>query len=79
MKRTDYLLDELEELFDRTDQDGDRRIGFDEFKGLMLELNDARGEGSLLASFAAIDTNHDGSVSFDEMRAWWTGRHAAPA
>ena len=79
MQRTDYLLDELEEMFDRTDEDGDRRIGFDEFKGLMLEMDDPRTESALLVSFRAIDTNHDGSISFDELRAWWIQSHPTPA
>lgn len=42
MQRSDYLLDELEEMFD-------------------------------------IDTNHDGSIDFDELRAWWTQGHPVPA
>ena len=42
MQRSDYLLDELEEMFDRIDEDGDRRVGFDEFKSLMIEMGDPR-------------------------------------
>ena len=72
MQFTDYLRDELEETFDRIDEDGDRNIGFDEFKSLMLELDERRTAGAILASFAAIDANHDGRVSFEEFRAWWS-------
>jgi Ca2+-binding EF-hand superfamily protein len=79
MQRTDYLLDELEELFDRTDEDGDRRIGFDEFKGLMLEMDDPRTESALRAAFTLIDVNHDGNISFDELRHWWKAGHSTPA
>jgi Ca2+-binding EF-hand superfamily protein len=67
-----YLQDELEETFDRIDADGDRNIGFDEFKSLMLELDERRTETAILASFGAIDVNHDGRISFEEFRAWWS-------
>lgn len=70
MKHTDYLLDELEEMFDRVDENGDRSISFDEFKALMREMSDPRPESALLAGFSAIDLNRDGRINFDEFRAW---------
>ena len=79
MQRSDYLLDELEEMFDRIDEDGDRRVGFDELKSLMIEMGDPRNAGALLVSFRAMDMNHDGNISFDELRAWWTQRHVTAA
>jgi hypothetical protein len=79
MQRADHLLDELEELFDRIDLDGDRRIAFGEFSELMLEIDDTRGEHTLRAAFEAIDVNHDGRVGFDELRRWWKASHPTPA
>lgn len=76
MPQGDYLLDELEEMFDRIDESGDRRIGFDEFRGLMLEIGDSRYDCALRSCFDRIDLNHDGTVSFQELRAWWPNRHS---
>ena len=70
MQQGDGVLDELEEMFDRIDESGDRRIGFDEFKGLMLEIADPRSDSALRLCFDAIDVNHDGRISFTELRAW---------
>ncbi|MES1263577.1 MAG: EF-hand domain-containing protein, partial [Peristeroidobacter soli] len=70
MPTVDPVLDEIEEMFDRIDEDGDRRISFGEFRKLLLDMDHTRPESALRASFDAIDTNHDGRVSFDEFRAW---------
>ena len=76
MQQGDPVIDELEEMFDRIDESGDRRIGFDEFKGLMLEIADPRSDGALRLCFDAIDVNHDGRISFTELRAWWPNRYS---
>jgi Ca2+-binding EF-hand superfamily protein len=68
----DYMQDELEETFDLIDTDGDRNIAIGEFRSLMLELDERRTDGAILASFATIDVNHDGRISFEEFRAWWS-------
>lgn len=68
--QSDPVLDEIEETFDRIDEDGDRRISFEEFASLMLNMDHTTPEAALRASFAAIDTDHDGSVTFGEFRAW---------
>ncbi len=64
------IQDEIEEMFDRVDEDGDRSISFEEFSSLMLEMDHARSESALRVSFDAIDANRDGRLSFDEFRAW---------
>ena len=61
---------ELEEMFDRVDANGDRRIGFEEFTRLMREVDPARSEASVRAGFAAIDRNRNGEISFVEFREW---------
>jgi Ca2+-binding EF-hand superfamily protein len=73
MQATDHVLDEIEEMFERIDEDGDRSIGFDEFATLMRGMDHTRPAAALRARFDAIDTNHDGRVSFDEFRAWCGG------
>jgi Ca2+-binding EF-hand superfamily protein len=77
MQNPDYLLHEIEELFDRCDEDGDHLIGLDEFKGLMLEMGDLGNDTSLRVAFSAVDANRDGHISFGELRTWWKSRHAA--
>ena len=70
MQIANFAQDEIEETFARIDENGDRRISFGEFARLMLEMDHARSESALQASFDAIDTDHDGYLSFDEFRAW---------
>jgi Ca2+-binding EF-hand superfamily protein len=70
MRSNDSLRDELEEIFERVDEDGDGNVSFTEFKGLMLEVGDLSDEGALRTSFSRIDTDHNGRISFDELRAW---------
>jgi len=61
---------DIEEIFECFDQNGDQLISFDEFASYMLELDHTRTADSLRANFEKIDTNHDGWVSCDEFRAW---------
>jgi Ca2+-binding EF-hand superfamily protein len=70
MPDTDYVRDEIEESFDRIDEDGDRSIRFEEFMTIMLELDHTRPASALRINFDAIDSNRDGRVSFEEFRAW---------
>ena len=65
--------DELEEMFDRIDENGDRRISFDEFSSLMLEMDHSKTDTALRADFAVIDSDRDGCVSFEEFCRWITG------
>jgi hypothetical protein len=64
------VQDEVQEIFDRLDRDGDRSIAFEEFARLMLDVDHTSPEAALRASFDAIDLDHDGCVSFEEFRAW---------
>jgi len=59
--------DRFEQYFRRADSDGDGRLSRDEAK---------RGLPRVAAKFDAIDTNHDGFVSLEEMRAWLAARRA---
>ena len=61
---------ELEEMFERIDEDGDRSISFQEFNRLMLELDHTRRERSVRAEFDRIDKDRNGRVSFEEFSDW---------
>lgn len=62
--------DDIDEMFERVDENGDRRISFDEYASLMLEIDHTRSACELHASFDKIDTDRDGWVSPAEFRAW---------
>jgi Ca2+-binding EF-hand superfamily protein len=70
MQPATCIEDEIEEMFERIDENGDRRISFAEFSSLMLEMNHATLQAALRKNFDAIDLDRDGSVNFDEFRAW---------
>jgi Ca2+-binding EF-hand superfamily protein len=64
------LKDDLEDTFDRIDKNGDRTIEIEEFATLMLEMDRYASPTEMRACFDAIDSDHDGSVTFEEFRAW---------
>jgi Ca2+-binding EF-hand superfamily protein len=70
MQLARFAQDEIEETFERIDENGDRRISFEEFSSLMRELDHATPESALRATFESIDRDRDGRVSFDEFRTW---------
>ena len=72
MQIASYVKAEVEEMFDRIDENGDRSISFDEFAALLRKMNHDRSDTELWASFNAVDTDRDGLVSFDEFCAWVT-------
>jgi Ca2+-binding EF-hand superfamily protein len=71
MDITKDTLDEVEELFDQADEDGDGQISLTEFRTLMVELDRRKLRGTIDAAFAKVDENHDGRIGFAEFRAWW--------
>ena len=70
MQIANAVLDEVQEMFDRIDLDGDGYISFEEFTRLMLGMDSTRTESSLRASFEVIDTDCNGRVTFGEFRTW---------
>ena len=74
-------VDEVQEMFDRIDENGDRRISFEEFAVLMLEMDGALTDNALRKDFDLIDPDRDGFATIDDFRAWvapqgdrWTPR-----
>lgn len=70
MQIAGIVKDEVEEMFDRIDENGDRHISFEEFSGLMRHMDHDKPDAALRATFANMDTNRDGCISFDEFFAW---------
>jgi Ca2+-binding EF-hand superfamily protein len=71
MKDLENRADDIEELFDQADEDGDDQISLTEFRGLMLELDRKMHDNAVATSFLEIDTNRDGRIGLSEFRAWW--------
>ena len=60
----------FQEYFNKADADGD---------GALSRSEAERGMPRIARKFDAIDTNHDGKVTPDEMRAWFQARRAGRA
>jgi Ca2+-binding EF-hand superfamily protein len=62
---------ELKEAFDFNDSDSNGKIDFVEFlamlEGLEAEIDTAQAQ----FGFKAVDTDGDGTISFDEFVEWW--------
>jgi len=71
MRSVDPAYNEMKETFERIDQNGNGSIEFEEYRGLMRELDHARPESALRAQFSSIDLNRDGRISFEEFHAWF--------
>ena len=73
MKALPCQLDDIEELFDQADEDGDDQISLTEFRGLMRVLDRQMRDEVASVRFIEIDTNRDGRIGFSEFRTWWLG------
>ncbi len=69
---SDQELIELREDFAFNDADGNGRIDFDEFRGLLQDLEAGMSDEEARIGFADIDQNGDGAIEFEEFVAWWT-------
>jgi hypothetical protein len=64
-------VEEIEELFEQNDTDGNGDIDFSEFSALMKELDAQMPQTALEAGFREIDANKDGRINLDEFLVWW--------
>jgi Ca2+-binding EF-hand superfamily protein len=71
MQAVDRKQDKIELAFARVDRNGDERIEIEEFATLMLDMDRATTACEMRACFDAIDSDHDGSVTLAEFRAWY--------
>jgi len=74
MQFTTATPDELQEIFERIDDNDDGSVSFAEFRSLMREIGDLREDAVLHAAFERVDINRDGRIDFEEMRAWLCAR-----
>ena len=68
---SDVTEKELFQLFCRFDANNDGLVDENEFLALLDSLGSHPTNEILSLEFAAIDSNADGSVEFDEFKAWW--------
>jgi Ca2+-binding EF-hand superfamily protein len=71
MTNTASRVEEIEELFEQNDTDGNGDIDFDEFAALMCDLDERMSPPSLEIGFREIDVNKDGRINFGEFLDWW--------
>jgi Ca2+-binding EF-hand superfamily protein len=71
MQAVDCKQDEIAQAFARVDRNGDGRIEIEEFATLMLDMDRATNACEMRVCFDAIDSDHDGSVTLAEFRAWY--------
>ena len=71
MADTNDRVEEIEELFEQNDTDGNGDIDFEEFKALVGELDPQMPQAAFAIGFRDIDTNKDGRINFDEFLEWW--------
>jgi Ca2+-binding EF-hand superfamily protein len=73
----DFSSDEIDAIFILADRDGDGQIDFAEFAVIMIPSaperisklrKTFRTQADVEAAFKRFDTNHDGSISFQEMK-----------
>jgi calmodulin len=64
-------VDEIAELFEQNDTDGNGDIDFGEFEALVSELDPRMSKASLEIGFRETDINKDGRINFDEFLDWW--------
>jgi Ca2+-binding EF-hand superfamily protein len=66
--------EEIQELFDDADADGDQRIDFAEFCRLLADLDPGMEPEALEIGFREIDTDRDRRIDCAEFLAWWADR-----
>ena len=67
-------MDEICEIFDHFDKDGNGTIEVDEFSDLLSALGAEMGAAEVAVGLEALDTNGNGRIDFDEFVAWWATR-----
>ncbi len=71
MADAESRIEEVEELFEQNDTDGNGDIDFDEFAALIRDLDEPNSQQTLEIGFRDIDVNKDGRINFDEFLKWW--------
>ncbi len=65
-------LDPLRDRFEGIDRDGNGAIDEAEFTLLLDGLGAGYTSAQVSAAFTDIDTDRNGTIGLEELRAWWT-------
>ena len=68
------MMDEIREIFDHFDKDGNGTIEVGEFTDLLSALGADMDEGEVAVGLEVLDTNGNGRIDFDEFVSWWSTR-----
>jgi len=71
---SDDELAELRETFNHFDLDGNGRMDTKELANLLTSLGGDDAADGLDAAIAALDSDGNGTIEFDEFVEWWTER-----
>ena len=74
MSLDDNQIEEIREVFNHFDTDGNQVIDPDEFGRLCEALGAGFTPEELELGLKAIDTNSNGKIEFSEFVAWWENR-----
>jgi calmodulin len=64
-------LARIQESFEFADTDGNGRLDFEEFSGLLHILAPDSTLQQTAEGFSIVDTNSDGQIDYDEFLTWW--------
>ena len=67
-------LNEIKEIFDHFDKDGNGIIDAKEFRQLLGTLDSEMSEEEIEMGLLIVDANGNGIIEYDEFITWWSQR-----
>eukprot|EP00743_Colponemidia_sp_Colp-15_P004063 GILK01004384.1.p1 GENE.GILK01004384.1~~GILK01004384.1.p1 ORF type:complete len:180 (+),score=19.12 GILK01004384.1:49-540(+) len=59
-------------VFEKYDTNGNNLISESEFKNMCYDLGYCLSDDEVAVAFAMLDTDHSGSIGYDEFQSFWT-------